>query len=85
MLGEVCENSIEIDAYFDTASRLSSLLKTMGSGTVFYNYFYENIDPCQSGNARFFRMLCRDLREQLRALNQWRKHRRHLRLIHRES
>ncbi|MGB9499180.1 MAG: hypothetical protein ACKVE4_05390 [Dissulfuribacterales bacterium] len=80
-LNAVCENIIDIEAYFDTARRLSSLLETMGAGTVFYNYFYEQIDPCKSGDIRYFRMLCRDLREQITALNRWRKKQREIRLI----
>jgi hypothetical protein len=80
-LDKVCENIIDIEAYFDSARQLSNLLKTMGAGTVFYNYFYEQINPRQSGDVRYFRMLCRDLREQIDALNLWRKERRKIRLI----
>jgi hypothetical protein len=81
LLDEVCENILDIEAYFETASRISGLLKTMGPGTVFYNYFYEHIDPAKCGDARYFRMICRDLREQVRALNQWRRDQRRLHLV----
>lgn len=80
-LDDICENVLDIEAYFDTASRMSELLKTMGPGTVFYNYFYEHIDPKQSGDVRYFRMLCRDMREQIQAFNCWRKDRRRMRLV----
>ena len=80
-LDEVCENIIDIEAYFETACRISRLLETMGPGTVFYNYFYEQIDPRRSGDVRYFRSLCRDLREQIHALNRWRKKQREIRLV----
>ena len=72
---------VDIDAYFEIAVRLSGHLKEMGPGTLFYNYFYEHIDPCQYGNARFFRSHCRDLLEQIQALERWRKSSRRLRLV----
>lgn len=80
-LDKVCENIIDIEDYFDTACRLSRLLATMGPGTVFYNYFYEHIDPSKSGDIRYFRMLCRDLREQIAVFNDWRKKQRKIHLI----
>lgn len=80
-LDAVCEKIIDIEVYFDTACRISCLLETMGPGTVFYNYFYEQIDPRKSGDVRYFRSLCRDLREQINALNHWRKKQRKIRLI----
>ncbi len=83
LLDEVCENILDIEAYFNTASRISGLLKTMGPGTVFFNYFYVHIDPAKCGDVRYFRIICRDLREQIRALNQWRRDRRRVHLVQR--
>jgi len=42
---------------------LQALIKT-GPGSVFY-YFYQNIDPNQGGEVRYFRAMCSDLYEQL--------------------
>ena len=81
MLNKVCETTIDIEAYFDTACRISVLLEQMGPGTVFYNYFFEQINPRKRGDVRYFRMLCRDLREQIKTLNHWRKKRRQIRLL----
>jgi hypothetical protein len=77
----VCDQVIDIEVYFETARRISCLLETMGPGTVFYNYFHEQIDPRQSGDVRYFRSLCRDLREQIHALDRWRKKQRKIRLV----
>jgi hypothetical protein len=81
IIDEVCFGLIDIDEYYDVASRLSQRLDQMGRETIFFNYFHEQIDPKHHGTARYFRPLCRDLSEQIEELNQWRKTRRCLRIV----
>lgn len=81
MLHGVCARPLDIDDYWDIAVRLSEYLEQMGEGTVFYNYFFEQINPYHYGNVRYFRHLCLDLREQIDALNRWRRENRRLRLV----
>lgn len=81
LLDRICKRPVDIDEYWDMAVRLSGLLEQMGEGTVFYNYFFEQINPCYYGVARYLRHLCLDLREQIEALNRWRRENRRLRLV----
>jgi hypothetical protein len=81
LIDEVCFGIVDIDEYYDLAAALSECLHQMGGDTIFFNYFYEQIHPSRHGTARFFRALCRDLSEQIDALNRWRKTRRCLSLV----
>jgi hypothetical protein len=82
MIGYVISNRIDINEYFCMACTLAKLLETMGQGTVFYEYYYKNIDPNQMGRARYFRAECGDLLEQITDLNEWRASKRKLRIVH---
>jgi hypothetical protein len=81
ILQKVCTQPVDIDEYWDMAVRLSEFLEQMGQGTVFYNYFFEQINPYHYGNVRYFRHLCLDLREQIAAFNEWRQTRRRLSVV----
>jgi hypothetical protein len=81
LIDEVCFGIVDIDEYFNLAVRLAKNLYKMGSDTIFFKYFFEQIHPFHHGNARFLRPLCRDLSEQIEALNRWRKTRRCLSLV----
>ena len=78
---EVCFSIIDIDEYFNIASRLARRLGRMGAETIFFNYFHEQIDPRRYGNPRYLRAVCWDLSDQINALNKWRRTRRCLRLV----
>jgi hypothetical protein len=81
LIDEVCFGSVDIDEYYNLAIALSEYLHQMGSGTIFFNYFYEHIDPNRQGSVRFFRAICLDLADQIDGLNRWRKTRRRLSLV----
>jgi len=81
LFDRICTRPVEIDEYWDMAVRLGKLLEQMGPGTVFYNYFFEQINPYHQGTARHFRHLCLDLREQIQAFDRWRREKRRLRLV----
>ena len=80
LVKEIVFKTVDIGDYFSTASRLTKLLETMtqvGTETIF-NYFYQNIDPRQCGEVRYFRAVCLDLFEQLNELDKWRADKRKL-------
>lgn len=81
ILDRVAREPLEIDDYYPLAARLARLLKTMGPGTVFHDYYLENIDPHKDCQARYFRYICRDLQEQVAEFVFWRRNRRQLRLV----
>ncbi|MDM8517860.1 hypothetical protein QUF76_16820 [Desulfobacterales bacterium HSG16] len=81
ILNHVNSNIVDIGEYVELASALASLLKEMGKGTIFYHYYYKNIDPTQYGRARYFRPICRDLFQQITELNKWRAAKRHIKVI----
>lgn len=81
VLEHIVSNKIDTDEYDYIACRLSKLIKKMGPSTIFYSYYYENIDPKQNGSAKYFRFVCRDLLEQICELDRWRIDKRKLSLI----
>jgi len=73
----------DIGDYYPTAKTLTRLLGKMcesGKQSIFY-YYYTNIDPQQKGQARYFRINCMDLEQQLQYINQMRHRKRHIRII----
>ncbi|MBI9076542.1 MAG: hypothetical protein JEZ02_14140 [Desulfatibacillum sp.] len=82
MLCSITHGDVEIGDYYILATRLARLLETMGPGTLFSEYYPENIHPEKRGKAQFFRAECQDLLFQLDALQEWRKKARPLKLIH---
>lgn len=83
MLHHIVAEPVDIGAYQKTAERLARLLEIMvmsGTYSIFY-YFYNNIDPRQSGDVRYFRATCLDLMEQIRCIDDMRRCRRNIRLI----
>jgi hypothetical protein len=74
---------LDVAEYYNTATRLGTLLSRMsagGSETIF-RYFAEHIDPRKCGDAVNFRVECRDLDEQLKNLAKWRAKRHRLRRV----
>jgi hypothetical protein len=69
---------VDVDDYVRCAAILADYLGEMGPGTLYYEYFYENIHPSRMGRARFFRFECRELLRQLEELEIWRRKRRGL-------
>ena len=83
MVDQINGNPLDVGDYYHTALRLSALLGQMtrgGEDTIFH-YFAEQIDPGKYGDVRCFRMECRDLAEQIKAIDQWRAARRRLKRI----
>ena len=81
MLCRITGGVLDVGDYLSVAIRLAELLTEMGPGTIFHEYFRENIDPRRNGRAEFFRAECADLLRRINELDNWRKERRHLRLV----
>lgn len=81
LLCRVANSVLDVEDYLTVAVSLVSLLTAMGPGTIFYEYFRENLDPRKSGRAEYFRAECRDLLRRCEDLDDWRRQRRHLRLV----
>ncbi|MFO7557763.1 MAG: hypothetical protein R6X10_02945 [Desulfobacterales bacterium] len=72
LLNHVVTHKIDIDEYETIACTLAGLIEKMGTGTIFYHYFHENINPKKMGKAKYFRFFCRDLLDQVDELARWR-------------
>ncbi|MGB9499169.1 MAG: hypothetical protein ACKVE4_05335 [Dissulfuribacterales bacterium] len=83
LVSEILSKPVDIGDYYKTARKLAGLLEKMiktETVSIFY-YYYKNIDPRKSGQARYFRANCLDLYEQLKYVNELRIDRRKMRLI----
>jgi len=81
LLNHVVANKIDIDEYETIACTLAGLIEKMGTDTIFYHYFHENINPKKMGKAKYFRFFCRDLLDQVDELVKWRYAERNISLI----
>ena len=83
VLSEIDSRVLDISEYYPIALRLAGLLRSLArkEDYTIFDYFIENIDPCQGSNARFFRYNCLDLEDQLNYFDKWRVDRRHLKCI----
>ena len=83
LLHEINARGLDVSEYYATALRLTGLLRDLarrGAPTIF-DYFIQAIDPCRSGNVRYFRCACLDLADQLTGFDRWRAARRRLTCI----
>jgi len=81
LLNHVVTKKIDIDEYETIACTLAGLIEKMGTDTIFYHYFHENINPKKMGKAKYFRFFCRDLLGQVDELTKWRHAERNISLI----
>ncbi|MBF0225776.1 MAG: hypothetical protein HQK76_10005 [Desulfobacterales bacterium] len=81
LLRRIVFEVVDISEYYPLSNELINLFDAMGEGTIFYNYFYKNIDPSQSGDARFLRAECRDLLNQIEEFDEWRLKNRNIRIL----
>ena len=83
VLSEIDSRVLDISEYYPIALRLAGLLRALArkEDRTIFNYFIQNIDPCQGSNVRSFRYNCLDLEDQLNYFDKWRAGRRHLKCI----
>lgn len=81
ILVRVIHGNVDIDEYNAIVTRLTELIEKMGTDTLFYTYFYDNIHPQKAGCVRYFRFICKDLLVQLEDFKNWRIQNRKLAII----
>lgn len=83
LVHQVVNEPVDVGEYYHLARTLSGLLEALGGGQPgsIFEYYRNNIDPRKLGQARYFRMECRDMLEQLSNFEQWRKDNRRLTII----
>jgi hypothetical protein len=80
LLKDIVTQTVDICDYEDTAKQLDRLLKTIDDPTrqsIFY-FFCDRFLPCSISKMRLFRIECRDLLDQLKTFETWRKEKHHL-------
>jgi hypothetical protein len=83
VLRDINTRVLDVSEYYPAAVRLAGLLRSLirKEDPTIFDYFIQNIDPCQGGNVRYFRSSCLDLADQLNCFDKWRADRRYLRCI----
>ena len=83
VLREINSRVLDISEYYPIAIRLAGLLRSLirKKDRTIFDYFIQDIDPCQGSNVRSFRYNCLDLEDQLNYFDKWRAGRRHLKCI----
>ncbi len=83
MLDRVLCGSVDISAYYRIARELVSLLEALNGacpGSLFA-YYYIHMHPDKKGDARYFKVICADLRQQIKSVDQYRRQSHNLRLV----
>ncbi|MFP3981429.1 MAG: hypothetical protein ACLFUY_08550 [Desulfobacterales bacterium] len=83
VLDRVVCHSVDISDYHRTARELVGLLEALNAacpGSVF-DYYYTHMHPDKKGDARYFKVLCADLRQQIKSVDQYRRRSHNLRLV----
>ena len=82
-VGEIVTKTLDISDYPSTAEKLGRLLRTMAEGSEknIFHFFCDRISPSSISKLKLLRLECRDLLEQLKAFDVWRRETHHLRLL----
>ena len=80
---DIVTKTLDISDYPFTAEKLSRLLKTMEDDTQIniFHFFCDRISPSSISKLKLLRLECRDLLEQLKAFDVWRRETHHLRIL----
>ncbi|MCF8037465.1 MAG: hypothetical protein K9K62_11375 [Desulfobacteraceae bacterium] len=79
MLDRVLCGSVDISAYYRIARELVGLLEALNAacpGSVFAYYYIHT-----QGYARYLKVICADLRQQIKSVDQYRRQFHNLRLV----
>ena len=79
----IVENPIDINDYFPAVEKLVARLETLdsgGHGSIF-EIFNARISPSSIWHVKMLRMECKDLLSHLKAFDEWRREKNHLRII----
>ena len=83
VLDRVLCGSVDISAYYRIARELVGLLEALNAactGSVFA-YYETHMHPDKKGDARYFKVMCADLRQQIKSVDQYRRRSHNLRLV----
>ncbi|MBS3810129.1 MAG: hypothetical protein KGY38_08250 [Desulfobacterales bacterium] len=83
MIDRVLCRPVDISEYNRIARQMVRLLESLNAsspGSVF-SYYYNHIHPDKKGDTRYFKVLCADLKEQIRSVDRYRRQRHNLRII----
>lgn len=83
MLDRVLCRSVDISEYHRIARQLVGLLEALNAaypGSLFA-YYYTHMHPDKKGDARYFKVMCADLRQQIKSVDQYRRQSHNLRLV----
>jgi hypothetical protein len=83
MLEDILANPVDIKEYYRIARSLSMLLEQLNASSPgsLFSYYHENIAPHRQGDTRYFKIICEDLRQQIRQVDQFRRQQHNLRII----
>lgn len=83
LLGQILAGPVDVGDYYRVARQLGRLLETLTASCPesLFAYFYHNIDPDKQGDARYFKIMCLDLKKQVDLLERYRRQHRGLRVV----
>ncbi|MFP4668072.1 MAG: hypothetical protein ACOCQI_01015 [Desulfosalsimonas sp.] len=83
LLDEVLGGPVDVADYHRLAGEIVRLLEKLSasSSESLFVYYCNNIDPKRQGDARYFKVVCRDLRHQLKLIDQYRRQSRGLKIL----
>ncbi|MFP3999141.1 MAG: hypothetical protein ACLFUN_04795 [Desulfobacterales bacterium] len=83
LLDEILDRPVDVTDYYRVAGEIVRLLEKLSasSSESLFAYYCSNIDPRKKGDARYFKVVCRDLRHQLNLVDQYRRQRHNLRIL----
>jgi len=83
LVRDIVTKTLDISDYPFTAEKLGRLLKTMEDDTQIniFHFFCDRISPSSISKLKLLRLECRDLLEQLKAFDVWRRETHHLRIL----
>ncbi len=83
LLEKVLANPVDVTQYYGIARNLTLLLEKLNASSPgsLFAYYHENIAPERQGDTRYFKMICADLRQQIRQVDQFRRQQHNLRIV----
>ncbi len=80
---DIIAKPLDIRDYQPTAEKLVKLLKILGNempGSIFH-FYYDRVSPTSIWHLKLFRVECCDLMAHLKAIDEWRKKKRAMRIV----
>ncbi len=83
LVDEALDRPVDVADYYRVAGQIAGLLEKLSASSPgsLFAYFSSNIDPERQGDARYFKVVCEDLRQQIKLIDQYRRQRHRLRPV----